>query len=546
MRTCRRRTGQCARRKMASEQVSVTTAPAHKGGTGSAEIFTWGAVVCALGLATLTTAFAADFASVQADETMLAWAGKQVVLGRTPYREFFAFLPPLLMWGVGGFYSLAGATLGSLRLLSIGWLAGATVLLYVVVVRQGLSPRWAAAAALLLPALLVPFWPVSSHHWFALGFGLAALVLVSAERPGWGAWFGAGMLAALAGLCVQTSGVVFGVLLAGRLLVAADARSARHLVSLGAGIVLPLAFAVMLLRAQGALGDAFQLVVLWPLNFYKQPEGFNDLRDYSATETVSRITPGSAVVDPLMGVTMLLIALLAALLLRGFRAPAGVAGRAQWRRWAGALAGAVMTVGVCLTGRPDWTHLILAVPPLLYLSLSVVHWSQDAVARRSLQAVIGLALVLLVGRWTLHWTHEPPSLAAVVAVDQAFRNSSVPSVLGELPDGPHAAGPIVYLSHGGSGLYFYHAPEPPPVDWLLPASHHANSPMEFERMAHFMAARRVPYVLIPESYAQAFLADSSALRDILRTRYEPASRTSWGLLLRRSDERSLADGRRTQ
>ncbi len=337
-----------------------------------------GLVLLAATLAILTSAFSPGFFPIVSDETALAWLGKEIANGRFPYRDFFSFLPPLGLYMVAGFFKVAGSSLAGLRLLSIGWIAGVTILFYMLLLRSGLKTWLAAGAALVLPGLLVPFWSVPSHHWFALGFGIAALLVAAGPRAGHAEWFTGGLLVGCAGLVVQTEGILFGFILLTRSLFVPNDRPQLPVGSLLAGAVTPVALTGSLLWLNGALESAIAQVILWPLLYYKQSGGFNDVEG-GATSLAIGWTPDFAF-EFLAAVVVLSIplVLLGSLLFSPLTWRHGQRTSRERSRWVATVLGAVGATVLLLVGRTDFVHLILLAPIYLYLLLDEVDWAASA------------------------------------------------------------------------------------------------------------------------------------------------------------------------
>lgn len=496
---------------------------ARAGELGTVRVALGALVVLALSCAVLLTVFAPDYFPLQADETSLAWQSKLARDGYLPYRDYFAFKPPLVIYLPAGAFALFGSSLAVLRLFSIAALAVATVLLFLLCVRARMGVAWAACAALMLPALLVPHWPVPSGQWLALTFGLAALVCVATPRPRIAAVVAAGGLVALAGLCVQTHGALFAGLLAIRLVSDPETRNARTLVEAAAGIVAPLLLTVIALWYAGILPKAFADVVLWPMQYYKQPGGFNDVSQSAA------VAPSAAVWTP-----QLLIAVGGLLIAVSVPFMATASSVLLWRRGARgprasfALLGAALLWLLFATGRTDQVHLFFLAPVFLYLGVQHVDWHGHGRAVLVVRLWLVLAAVAML-QWPVSWIGQPPSVEAVRAVDAGWRERGVPTLISRLPGVQQNQSPVVFLSHGGSSLYLFWAPLPPPVDWLFPPSSLLNSPEEYRALADFADAHAVPYVVVPIEVEARWLRDASPIRELLTERYRRAFETSWGV-----------------
>ncbi len=498
------------------------------------------AFLAAASAALLISAFGVHFFPVKSDELSVAWMGKQAASGRVPYLDYFCFYPPLLVQGLGAFFKVFGATLAAFRCLTALWLLGVTLILERLLACAGMGRRWAAASALLFPALLLPFWPVASHHWFALGFGLAALwAALSAARTGSAAlWLASGLLASCCGLCLQTEGALFCALVAMALLLRGPGAPSRK-AALAAllGLAAPLLLFGIAVALQGALPQAFYCLVTWPAKFYKQPGGFNDQAfAASVLDRFRALWPSSASWSEGVGFATFLASLSLGLwpVVSVAASPAWTSPetRAAARRWAFSAGGLLLAWAVFLRGRSEWVHFTLFIPVMLVLAALEIDWSTERVRPRVMKGLVAAGLAVAFLRWGGVWLGRPPLLSDILSVDDLVKSGSVPSVLRLLPSREGTLPPVVFLPHGAD-LYFYWAPEPPPVDWVEPPTFKYNAPGDFEALAAFMERRRVPFVLIQGDFAAMFLDEPSPVQRVLLERYRPSRRTPLGLILER-------------
>lgn len=477
----------------------------------------------------------AGYSPVRSDETVLAWVSKETAAGRVPYRDFFTFIPPLTLYGLASFFKAAGASLGALRLLSVAWLLLVTLLVYALMVRWRVPPPWAAGAALSFPALYLPFWPVPSHHWFAAGFGLLALFVISGERTLARHWAAAGALAGLSGLCLQTEGaVVCGLLFLRWALQERAGRGRAALAAMG-GVAAPLALFALILWLEGALPHAYACLVQWPARYYKQPGGFNDVNfaEFLSGHWLSSLpaSPGLAGWLPALSLSLAYALPLLAL--------ASVAASGAWvspdarpaRPWLFSAGGLVLVGLAYLGGRQDWTHVLFWIPLLVPLALHNVAWDRERWRPAACKAWILLVFAMACVRWPALWIETPPRIGEILGVDELVRSRSVPALLPRLPGVLDHDLPVLYLSMHGSSLYFYWAPLPPPVDWLQPPSMRYNAPEDYERIARFAQEHRIPYILVSENEYRKFAEEPSAVAELLRTRYRPYQKSPWGIVL---------------
>jgi len=484
-------------------------------------------------VAVLVTAFGYGFVPVSGDELTVAWNGKQVLLGRVPYRDYFCFLPPLTVYGVAALFKVFGASLACLRLFSIFWL-GATALVFFEMLRKVRVPDpLAAAAAFLFPALMVPFWPVAGHHWFAVGFGLASLrCALEASDSGTGpAWFATGLLAGCSGMCLQSEGALFGLLAAGLWLLVPPTAGRKRLSTAWqglAGLLAPPVLFAALLASMGALGPAVSDVVLWPLSTYRQPGGFNDVSLVQSMIMIFgefseriRATPSLGnllkFATFLCSLALVLAApiLLIATLFRDAKKP-----WSSRRMWAWCALGVTCALLIYTRGRADWVHLSFFFPLFLFFAASAAGWSNRGRMSKVWTALVLICLGVSAVRWMAVWIHHPPLLERVLEADALFVTDGPPSLMASLRGADGSLPPVLFLPQGNL-LYFYWAPDPPPVALLMPPSSQVNAPSEYASLAAFAESHRIPYILIERRYARSFASEPSPVRDLLQTRYEP-------------------------
>jgi hypothetical protein len=189
---------------------------------------------------------------------------------------------------------------------------------------------------------------------------------------------------------------------------------------------------------------------------------------------------------------------------------------------------------VYAAGRVDWQHLAYVLPVALYLLVREVDWRRERVRPALLRAwaVAGTAAGVLLF-WGVRWKDTPPSISAVMAVDADLLKSGVPILADLLPRARQEGLPILYLAEGGSALYFYWAPSPPPVDWLQPPSSRYNSPREYAAVARFAEEHEVPYVVTTAAYAEEFVRIGSPIGALLTKHYRQAMETPWGIAFER-------------
>lgn len=500
------------------------------------------AVLVLVSVAVLLTLFRSGYFPVQADELTLAWAAKRVALGQVPYADFFCFIPPLTLYGLAAFFKAFGASLGTLRLLTVCWLTLVTLLLYLLLRRPGLKDAWTLGAALLFPALYVTYWPLPSHHWFALGFGLGALLAALHARTQSGGiwWCLTGFLAALSGLCLQTEGTLFTILVVLVFLQSLRGEAYGRKALWGAlGFAVPMAVAALCLAFQGALGRAWYDLVIWPAAYYKQSGGFSDVKPFLF---IGRLFKGY-LSRPFSFQSALAFAAFAGALALPLLCLVLLAFSPSWTgrqgdgktTWALTFTGALATLAIYLKGRPDWTHLVFFVPVLLVLCVQEIDFLKEHMRPRILKAWVAGALLIAACYWPMQWIKRPPSVRAVLAVDQAFARTGPPGLLRTMPKIRARKASVISLPYGSS-VYFYWAPTAPPLDWVMPPSSRCDAPWEYEALAEFAIKHKVSYILIERAYVRAFTTEPSAISKLLRKRYRVCRNTPWGKLFERKPD----------
>lgn len=205
---------------------------------------------------------------------------KRMLAGAVIYRDFFEPTGPLLHWTAAWLFRLWGPEPLVPRLfqsLALG-LGGAQ--LYVMA-RSSALPRWASALpGLALVLALFRIWPGYSHHWMIVPFVLGALMAARGAERG-REWALAGGLAGIATLFVQSDGLVLAIALSASLLfdklVRPERAVLRDLAVLWLGWLVPTGLAALYFAANGALGDAWYDMWVFPLTRYRVPGGINDV-----------------------------------------------------------------------------------------------------------------------------------------------------------------------------------------------------------------------------------------------------------------------------
>jgi 4-amino-4-deoxy-L-arabinose transferase-like glycosyltransferase len=416
----------------------------------------------------LISTFSPAFHPLQADETVLALGAKQLLDGSVLYRDFYVHVPPFGFYLIAGWFSLFGASLAALRILSILVMVAGTIVLFAAMRRGGAPNAWAAIAALTFAGISVAVWPVPSHHYFALVLGFAALLTVAGARPSPVQWLFAGILVGLSGLTLQTEGVIFVTLLAARLAVAADGRRRATVTLAATGLFIPFVAFVGLFLWQGALGDAAFNIVTWPTRYYKQPGGFNDtigegFRGLQIARAGTRVNPMQLLSAYwILGAPVLLGAWLIGDVWKHRRDASG-----RTERLGGLISTLVVWI-VFMRGRIDSIHLIaFCIPVFVYLLMTGKRWSERGPLPRVVKGWLVVCLALIVVQWGRRWRTDPPDIDAVLAIDGMVKRDRVEPIIDDLPGVRSAGLPILLLSHEATAFYFYWGPVVPAATWLL-------------------------------------------------------------------------------
>lgn len=437
------------------------------------------------------------------DEFTFLSHAKRMVAGEVPYRDFFEFIPPLSLWVLAALVALTGASIAT---------AHAQVVLVVLIAcaqlvglaRQLALPRhWAWLPAAFLAFGLFPHWGVWSHHWLVVPCELAALALafraLGSDRAR--DWALAGVGVGASGLAVQSDGAAVGLALGAGLLLDAWMRRtpiatvARRSAALAAGAVAMVATCALALAAQGALADAYQDVVRWPMLGYRQAGGFNDVAygaDFRGMLLPRTPAPGWHVRVFHVASTYVLLPL------AGLGALAWIAVRRDRAGWDPLRARFAMLGAWCLTafwlalhGRCDYVHLSLAaVPAGLWLAVAAAR-----AAMRGRLVPIGLVAAFLaagaLGQLKA-MAKEPWIWTDPLHPDRRLEESEV---IRYLRAHARPGDTIAAMPYGG--FYYVYGP-PPATRWTcrLPPVFHYGPPEEYAAFWAEIARRQPRFVVI--------------------------------------------------
>lgn len=311
------------------------------------------------------------------DEFTLLADARRVVDGQVPYRDFFEFVPPVSIWAFALVVFLGGRHLAGAHILAavIAWLIAWQATRILRRLGTGACSAWLLAFCFVL--VCFARLPILSHHWLALPFELAAVELscLAFARQERGPWLLAGCAVGLTGMCIQLDGAAVGIALAAALLLDGFRRGLplagvlRNLGALATGTAIVLGGIAAILAVQGALAQAWQDVVLWPIQAYRLPQGINDVA--FATQLPSELGSPAAAIGWYLH-TYMVLALYALAPAAALFALAWMARRPSWdERQAGlALLGllAITSFWALTRGRADQEHLSIYVLPALMLA----------------------------------------------------------------------------------------------------------------------------------------------------------------------------------
>jgi hypothetical protein len=191
-------------------------------------------------------------------------------------------------------------------------------------------------------------------------------------------------------------------------------------------------------------------------------------------------------------------------------------------------------------GRADWVHLSFYFPLLLFFAASAANWGSKGWASKAWAVLVLVCLATSAARWVAVWTRHPPLLEQVLKADALYVKDGPPSWMNGIRNADGTLPPALLLPQG-SLLYFYWAPDPPPVALLMPPSWRVNGASEYEALATFAEFRRIPYILMEKRYAQPFLGEPCALSQLLHSRYKPFKEGPSVVIFRRVDDAEAAN-----
>lgn len=461
------------------------------------------------------------------DECLYLYDSLRTLEGQVPYRDFFNFTPPATFWlqGLALRLSGPGAPLAAERQLAALWALLVALLLRGVLRRAGWPPFPAALLGLLFPLVFFPFWPVASHHHFALLFFLTALGL-SRPREGLSSkgWAGAGAILALLFLTLQTA-FLSACALWGTFWALGEKRRGRALGSAVAGAAAVLVPAFAWLVGEGALGAFLGKVWLWPLLHYRREGGINavpllgDLPDRIRSLWTVPVLEGGPPLPAAAAGTVVYVGLLCLLaavalffLAELFRTLRG--GRFQ-DPWRGAVTAATaVEAALFLLGKPDWLHALHALARMGPLWLTAGDGGGEGPRRVGwAAAVLAAAGFLFFGTAGLRrgalWELRDP--------DRVLREAPVNRWLNAQP-WLRQEDRIAVFPEGGQ-VYLYVRPAATGYTLLYPPSDRYHTEADYLRAAKEIEENRARCVLITVDREREYVHSAGALGRLLREGY---------------------------
>jgi hypothetical protein len=215
------------------------------------------------------------------DEGLMLQAAARIADGQVPYRDFWWFYPPGQPYLLAGLWELFGPSLLPWRVLRVLCDAGVALLVWMLALRGGASPRVALAAWLV--AALAMAYPTGPHPFPAtLVMALGALQLLE-RRPAL-----AGALAGLAAVWrIEFAAYLWlGAMLAYALRPGARLRPALAFSGAAAAVAAVLYLPVIV---AAGFGDSFDLLVRYPLEDFSDYQSLPFPLDYDGPLNTSSV-----------------------------------------------------------------------------------------------------------------------------------------------------------------------------------------------------------------------------------------------------------------
>ncbi|RJP23241.1 MAG: hypothetical protein C4520_06720 [Candidatus Abyssobacteria bacterium SURF_5] len=350
---------------------------------------------------------------VQADESIYIYGALQMMKGKVIYRDFWVFYPPGIFLLVISSFVLLGKSLFSLRLVLIAGASVTTLMIYLLG-RTFMSKFYSAVACLLFIAVGVNLWPVFGHHWtstFSVVAGALFMAYFLKERK----YIFLGLSGFFAGttLLLQLHKglplLVGGLLVLGLAVISAppDGRSRKREFVSQASIysLCPILFVgatFACLAAMGLLKDAWDAIIVFPSEElagianpnYSAPYGAYSLGLLARTTDIFGTPIINAISTQVVYAFMAFAAPVSAVLL-----PLGLIirktspAKPEFQIPFFASVAALSCFAASL-GRPDFHHLLTALPPaLLTFSYCISSFGSGRLSRYSGRLLSAVVLV---------------------------------------------------------------------------------------------------------------------------------------------------------
>lgn len=474
------------------------------------------------------------------DEAFCVYNGVRVIEGQVPFRDFFSFVPAGTYYLLAGPLAAAGdrpetaARYAALAAVFLAWLVAFFTL------RRAGGPGFPAGpVSVLLPVCLFPFAPFALHHWFSTAayFAVIGVAWVLWEgRQGWARWLGAGLLAALAGWCLQTDGVLALALVVLSALGTAPGwkPAVRRLLLLGGGVLGGSALLWSPILWAGGLHEAVRDLVWWPLHNYYRAGNQNDsplLGDLPARFGLLRglasefPQPAGALVA-LAGALLYVVVLASAAVCVGlaFYAAALILLRRRppaTRIMAVSMA-TILSLSFFVRLHPTWIHFLYAfVSVFLMWALEGARRSRDSGRRRTAWWVCSVALlaagVVYHGR---EWLGRVPEAWEYTDVDRVDRESPLCRSIRSLEF--LKPGDTIAVFPTGGNVYLYTYPAAVGYTYFCALEDRYNDEYDHRVVAAQIEERKPKAVFIHRVKASAFLEDGGPVGAVLKRDYRVA------------------------
>jgi hypothetical protein len=480
------------------------------------------------------------------DEGLMLQAAARIADGQVPYEDFWWFYPPGQPYLLGGLWELFGPSLLPWRIVRVLCDAAVALLVWLLALRGGASPKLALAAW--LAAALAMAYPTGPHPFPpTLAMALGALLLLD-RRPAL-----AGALTGLAAVWrIEFAAYLWlGAMLAYAMRPAAAGRARPALVFSGAAAAVALVLYLPVVAMAG-LGDSFELLVRYPLEDFSDYQSLPFPLDYDGPLNTGSV--GGFLSDSAENLLVFYLPLALVVGLAG--SLVALALRFERERWP-QVAAAVFAIGMAhyLVTRPDVFH----TAPLAVMVAVLAAWALSSAPGRPRAAValagaglagVGLAYALVEGldrRW-LDLRAEYAELRLPVADGVRVRPAqreplerAVRDVRSRVPPGEpiYVATLRSDLVTSGHPLFYALADRPNPTRYDIQAPGVITSaPVQREIVDDLRRARpravvrfTSPVTAAPEPNRAGESSGVTVLDDYLDGAYRPAARHGHYLVL---------------